>query len=1450
MASNSDPFYEQVYGQDLNTLDTQDPTGVEGLYDTTKDVLGGSINGAEEALRSAFGLANYVNPWSGGGFMEGKDSVDFDFFDEPDTIMGSLVGGMTQYAVGAALVTGAVTATLAGFSALMAMGAAAPILAGSMTTLGALGQGAGLGVKALSWYRKANFSKAGTWAGRKAFEYTVQAPMIDFAAFSSDQGRFADILKEHTDIENAMLDWVSGDDSDGVLEARFKNVVDGAFSGIVADSVLSAVKGMGVASVKGRKAGIAEATDKIISDEVLKTHKEYGTNLAKTLDYDAMEPDALGKVADVLDIALGHEGLDHLKPEVVDLVQKVAQGDIDMDTFVEGMRMRGEGFKAAEEVLQPGFRVDAERISDEMYINASKINYRSPGELQELFQGTDIKWEDFGILNVPNFTADKAGIVLPYTYYASLDQGALMDLKNARARARGEVLPHTAEEIAGAAKKSGRSSKMTENDLFNAKSDLYDSLQNLAFSTEVAAARDHLSRLGDDPASIVRLADFAGKALDWSNSLQDSILSTTDSLKSLGNEKAIMKSRRKIQWALRTDHQLLESARNISHNMGVGLKSFDRRVRASKVGQMTEEFVNRKGAAASTKEKNFFEIYSEAIELADSADEAVKRQALDKLSIMEKHIDESYNIGQSPAQRIEILSRWAEGSSVNDALETLVSVRTQNIISGTKTLSIGAISPFIVEPYKALRNVLGEVWMQSNPGANVDVKRLVASAQKELYTSSRGMLYSIQNATGYINAIAGGPQAVKDYHSFMRKFARELNTGSTLEADNHVIAAAKLQAKASTANPVHASRFLAKTLQVQGYMAFPAKVIPAVDYVVQTGLARAQIEGDALFEAALKGADPQNAIQNARQVGESVLRNASTSTRREKANAIFEATAKDERVVSGEIGHHQAIIDHIKGEKANAPEIQAALDSGRARGQYALFNRNVQEIAQDPEELLDQVSTTAGKSRASISLEKGEKLTAADNAAINNRMSIAGSTEVLGNEVIRYGTQIAADMAQIVRKHPSARLFAPFLQVPINAAAVSLDALVGGGLENLAKGVERSGGGLSKLPGVDSMLRSMRSADPAVRMNAAVNGYISASVVGSVGMYLTQPGIVVPTEENPLPLITGGGPTDAGTLQALRNAGWRPYSIRVGDKYVSYQRLEPMASWLGILTDAIQVSHYYNAVNPHEGADDAVNVATVLGITLFQRNMTDKTFTKGLNDMFAIMNGDEKRLLKFTRELGTSLLVPNFVRDIDKSVEGFGTDIAESRSMLDKVLNSIPGLESELQDKRRNILGEPVKNAGIANNRVLDLLPANVSQVDDSRIAKEIAAVPNNWKAAPRKFKGVDLMNEGLRVGRQSMYDLWQEETSKITVRGRTPRQELRMLVESDDYKAIPPGLDGEGNYSARAGLIETTIRKFQTSAFNRLMRENSDLRMSVEAAKNSSRARRQARKPRPSLYR
>ena len=50
-------------------------------------------------------------------------------------------------------------------------------------------------------------------------------------------------------------------------------------------------------------------------------------------------------------------------------------------------------------------------------------------------------------------------------------------------------------------------------------------------------------------------------------------------------------------------------------------------------------------------------------------------------------------------------------------------------------------------------------------------------------------------------------------------------------------------------------------------------------------------------------------------------------------------------------------------------------------------------------------------------------------------------------------------------------------------------------------------------------------------------------------------------------MITGGGPSDVQARQALERQGWQPYSFRVGDTWVRYDRLDPLGSWLAIGAD-------------------------------------------------------------------------------------------------------------------------------------------------------------------------------------------------------------------------------------------------------------------------------------------
>jgi len=52
--------------------------------------------------------------------------------------------------------------------------------------------------------------------------------------------------------------------------------------------------------------------------------------------------------------------------------------------------------------------------------------------------------------------------------------------------------------------------------------------------------------------------------------------------------------------------------------------------------------------------------------------------------------------------------------------------------------------------------------------------------------------------------------------------------------------------------------------------------------------------------------------------------------------------------------------------------------------------------------------------------------------------------------------------------------------------------------------------------------------------------------------------------------LTGSGPREPGLRAAMMNEGWLPYSAKVGDRWVQYNRLETVGSGMAIAADATE----------------------------------------------------------------------------------------------------------------------------------------------------------------------------------------------------------------------------------------------------------------------------------------
>lgn len=291
--------------------------------------------------------------------------------------------------------------------------------------------------------------------------------------------------------------------------------------------------------------------------------------------------------------------------------------------------------------------------------------------------------------------------------------------------------------------------------------------------------------------------------------------------------------------------------------------------------------------------------------------------------------------------------------------------------------------------------------------------------------------------------------------------------------------------------------------------------------------------------------------------------------------------------------------------------------------------------------------------------------------------------------------------------------------------------------------------------------------------------------------------------------ITGGGPTDTKQRKIKEQTGWQPYSIKVGDSYISYRRLDPFASFLGITADLVDIMQQ----GDEEQRKDAMDVA--LGVVMsVSKNITSKTYLQGIRDVTGLLFEPEMYAKGFAEKTIASLIVPNVAAQFARAGQGEMTDI---RNLTDAIKARVPGMSGEVPP-RRNMLGEPIMDNGI--NAPVDLInPFAYSTVKDDKMMAEFDQIGHGF-SAPRSFKnGVELRDYKNRKG-QSAYDRWQELSGTMKVGGRTLKQEINKLMKSSQYKRLPyEALDGLDK-SPRARLIQSILNKYRSKAFNEMLRE------------------------------
>jgi len=286
-------------------------------------------------------------------------------------------------------------------------------------------------------------------------------------------------------------------------------------------------------------------------------------------------------------------------------------------------------------------------------------------------------------------------------------------------------------------------------------------------------------------------------------------------------------------------------------------------------------------------------------------------------------------------------------------------------------------------------------------------------------------------------------------------------------------------------------------------------------------------------------------------------------------------------------------------------------------------------------------------------------------------------------------TGLAATAARFRADHPVSALIMPFIKTPYNIIKE----------------------GVSYIPGVGLM--GKKEIGNTGKFDFAFNipeqrGKILAKQALGLGAAIALDSAVNQG------LITGSSPKD----------GRPPFSIKIGDEWYSYQRVEPLATVFGMAVDTSDIIRKYKEdKNPDKEATKYLGAYA----KAIQANIFEKSFMEGLSKALFAMSDPERYGSGFLNQYANAL-IPAALATAAKVLS---PTEREANTFMERAQSRIPGVREELPVKFTKT-GEP-EQASLSN------VLLGIKVTSPTAIEKQLSDIGVDIVGASKKMGGVEL---------------------------------------------------------------------------------------------------------------
>ncbi len=345
-------------------------------------------------------------------------------------------------------------------------------------------------------------------------------------------------------------------------------------------------------------------------------------------------------------------------------------------------------------------------------------------------------------------------------------------------------------------------------------------------------------------------------------------------------------------------------------------------------------------------------------------------------------------------------------------------------------------------------------------------------------------------------------------------------------------------------------------------------------------------------------------------------------------------------------------------------------------------------------------------------------------------------------------TGLAATVAKTRAENPWSVLLIPFVKTPYNILKEGMSYVPGSAFV-IKKEIGQSG-----------------KFDLAININEQRGKMLAKQTMG-LGAILTLYSLA---EKG---LFTGSNPED----------GSPPFSLKVGDTWYSYAKIEPLATIMGMSADAQKiVNEYKDNKNPDKKATDYL---LAYGEAV-KANIFEKSFMEGLSKAIFAMTDAERHGEAFLTSYANAL-VPTLSATVARVTDPYER---ESMTFLERAQSRIPVLRESLPIKYKPTGGteEPSLSGALLGIKVVT--PTNVEKALTD-IGVEMSPVTKN-------IKGVELSTE--------QYARLKEITGNLVAKAVTDIQKDKRFMALDEYQ--------------KEAQMNTVLRKLKNAASLQLVGE------------------------------